>query len=78
MSPRGGWRGGGRPLKEQGKPREHFGCRIKASNLAWIQEQREQLGLSAGEIIDLALELLQEHPKKLIVAEESKEEDDLN
>jgi hypothetical protein len=65
MSPRGGWRGGGRPPKEEGQLREHFGCRIKAANLTWLQETRERTVLSAGEIVDLAIELLQAHPEEL-------------
>ena len=65
MSPRGGWRGGGRPPKTEGEKREHFGCRIKASNLAWLNSTKELTEKSTGEIIDFALEALKDDLDKL-------------
>lgn len=67
MSPRGGWRGGGRPkLENKGlRPRQSLNCRIDADIHDWIKQQSEQTGLSVGELTDLAFESLQEHPEKL-------------
>ncbi len=61
---RGGWRGGGRPSKPVGEKREHIGCRIKADNRSWLLTERERSGHSIGELVDFAVEILQQHPEK--------------
>lgn len=60
---RGGWRGGGRPPKTEGEKREHFGCRLAVRSLDWLKAERERTGKSAGEIVDRAIEVLQDTPK---------------
>lgn len=61
---RGGKReGAGRPRKSE-EARVHFGCRLKETNAEWIQAEKERTGKSAGEIADLAIELLQKHPEE--------------
>lgn len=65
MSPRGGDRGGRRPLKTEGDPRLSFTCRIKESNKNWIKSESERTGWSIGELADLAVEILQKHPEEL-------------
>lgn len=62
--PRGGWRGGGRPLKDEGVTRENVGCRVKSVNKVWLESEKERTGRSIGEIVDRAVEVLQEHPEK--------------
>lgn len=61
---RGGWRGGGRPAKPDSERRKHIGCRIHPDNYAWLESERERTGHSVGEIVDQAIETLQEHPEK--------------
>ncbi len=65
MAPRGGDRGGRRPLKTQGDPRLSFTCRIRESNRNWIKQEAERTGWSVGELTDLAIESLREQPEKL-------------
>ncbi len=62
--PRGGSRkGSGRPLKTAGEKRDVLNCRIKASNKQWLEQERERVDRSIGELVDLAIEVLQTHPK---------------
>lgn len=57
---RGGHRvGSGRPLKEENVRREPFSCRLKRGNIEWMRQQREQTGMSAGEIVDFAIDEIQ-------------------
>jgi len=65
MVTRGGKRdGAGRPRKDDGL-RRHFGCRLKEDNIEWIQSEKERTGCSIGELVDLAVEVLQKHPEEL-------------
>ena len=68
--PRGGWRGGGRPKKDEGTVRELLGCRVKSPVKDWLYSEKERTGRSVGEIVDVAVELLQEHPERLTVEEQ--------
>lgn len=74
---RGGKRkGAGRPRKSD-EPRLHFACRMKESNREWIKAESERTGYSMGELVDVAVEVLQEHPENLPpdAIEEGEEED---
>jgi len=76
MSPRGGWRGGGRPkLQDKGlKPRQTLSCRIDPEAYDWLQQTAQESPLSVGEIIDLAIFTLKEHPEKLANQEDDTKE----
>lgn len=62
---RGGWRGGGRPPKTAGVKRILLGCRVKEDIRQWLYAEKDRTGQSVGELVDLAVEVLQEHPDRL-------------
>jgi hypothetical protein len=67
MTPGGKREGAGRKprLEREGKPpKALLGCRVEQSSFDFIQEQKDQSGLSPGEIVDIAIETLKEHPEK--------------
>ncbi len=62
--PRGGWRGGGRPPKTEGVKRTLLGCRVKDDVKNWLYAEKDRTGASVGEIVDLAVTVLQETPAR--------------
>lgn len=74
--PRGEKRAGGRPPKSPNEVRQTLNCRVKPSTNEKISAFKEQTGCSIGELVDLAVEVLQKHPDELppaVVEEESGE-----
>lgn len=75
MAKKGGDRGGRRPLKTEGDPRQPFSCRLRQSNLNWLTQERERTGKSAGEIVD---HLIETHRPEDQLPDKSLEEENLN
>ena len=70
---RGGARkGAGRPSLPDSDRRKTLNVRVKTETSVWLHAERERFGLSMGELVDIAIELLQEHPDILISLELSK------
>lgn len=65
MSPRGGWRGGGRPTIPDEQKRQTLTCRVSPDTKQWLEEQKQQTSMGIGELVDLAVEVLQKHPDEL-------------
>lgn len=69
MTPRGGKReGAGRPTradKEGKQPKVILSCRVEQETKDFLQAEEERTGWSIGELTDLAIERLQEHPESL-------------
>lgn len=74
MSPRGGWRGGGRPAIPEEQKRQTLACRVSPTTKQWLEEQKTQTGKGIGEIVDLAVEILQNHPEELPPGAETEED----
>ncbi len=64
MSPRGGWRGGGRPAISDDLKRQTLTCRVAPETKVWLENQKAEADKSIGELIDLAVEVLQKHPEE--------------
>lgn len=63
---RGGKReGSGRPLKNANGVRHTLTCRVKESNRLWLYQEKERTGKGVGDLVDLAVEVLQKHPEEL-------------
>jgi len=63
---RGGARkGSGRKAKTQKEKRHPLNCLASYQTVVWINSERERTNKSIGELVDLAVEVLQEHPEKL-------------
>lgn len=69
IMPRGGKReNAGRRTRQEkhNKPaKKILSCRVEVQTLNHLKEIEESSSKSKGEIVDLAIELLQEHPEKL-------------
>ena len=78
MTPRGGKReGAGRPTREdkEGKqPKVILSCRVEQETKDFLQAEEARTGWSIGQVIDLAISTLQEHPEKLAVQEKDTQE----
>ena len=63
-SGRGGARAnaGRKPKKGPTKART---VRLKAANADWLKQQADKMDVGQGDIVDVAIETLQEHPEKL-------------
>ncbi len=63
-SGRGGTRpGAGRKAKKG--PTKLRSVRLKVANADWLENKSDEIGISQGDIVDLAIEVLQKHPKEL-------------
>lgn len=75
---RGGARkGAGRRQRTPEEKRHPLNCLVSFQSLAWVQSERERTGYSAGELVDLAIEILQKHPEELppdVETEDTEEE----
>jgi hypothetical protein len=52
-------------MKTPGEMRNTLTCRIKESNRQWLLSEKERAGKGIGELVDLAVEVLQKHPEEL-------------
>jgi|GEM_PF-3185647 len=77
ISGRGGKReGSGRPKREQreGKPpKVVLSCRVEAETVAFLKQEEQRTSKSIGELVDLAIEVLQENSEELPPNLESEE-----
>jgi hypothetical protein len=67
---RGGARpGSGRPAKDVQDKRPPLNCRINPTHKVWLEEVRQQTEMGLGELVDIAIDLLRQHPERIKPAE---------
>lgn len=60
---RGGIRpGSGRPFKKADAKRDTLTCRVDPDVRAWLVTEKDRTGKSVGELVDYAVETLQDSP----------------
>jgi hypothetical protein len=74
MSPRGEKKAGGRPAIAEELKRQTLTCRVAPETKQWLESQKEQGGKGIGELVDLAVEVLQKHPDELPPEAETEED----
>ena len=64
MSPRGEKKAGGRPPIAEELKRVTLTCRVKPETKQWLENQKITIEKGIGEIVDQAIEVLQQHLDK--------------
>lgn len=63
---RGGARkGAGRKVASDENKRHPLNCLVAYQTQTWVKSESQRTGYSAGEIVDLAVETLQQNPDRL-------------